>query len=48
MTPLREREIPRRDKFRETESTLVDASNWGWVLGRENRDLVFNGDRVSV
>ena len=31
-----------------TESTLVDFRSWGWGVGRGNRDLVFNGDRISV
>ena len=47
MTPLRERERePGRVRFIETESMQLRVE--GWVVGRENRDFAFNGERVSV
>ena len=36
--------VPRVVNFIETESKMVVARGWG----RENRELIFNGDRVSV
>ena len=39
-------EVPRKVKFIESESTLVDDK--GQMVGRDNGELVINGDRVPV